>query len=559
MTAKEILKTWFSTGKRPTGAQFAEWLDSYLHKSELTSAIAGKLDKQTEQNTVYAVNTSGNQTNIPIGQLQIIGSSIARRTVAGTLLVGDAINGSDAVNLQTMKGYAVKLGPGNPDPLEIANANTRLVLAYDYGAFLEYFSAQIGLDADAHPFFYDGQYNHDIHYNDMYSSAIFRGDVTLNGALIANGGLDVSNMHVSGTLSVDAGLIVSDIDASGKWINFLGEARFQDAAVFESDAYFYYAPYFYDGIDNRPILYVGISDYVYFNGRVDFYSAVQFTDGAEVWGDFKFNDYVTFGYPTKFNDLATFNSNAEFYGATSFYLDTYFSDYVTFEYPVTFGNVTTFGDSVIINAQLHVGSNSFFNNPAFFQTDTYFNDDAILASGVKILGTRSLDGAQEVLIELGEYGSYEHTEVGSEARPLCLKHNSVGSDGTAVGKNILVNYKNGSGAQQVDAVAYLSDVRFLSEFPLNQEVNIRGNIYAKRVTFSQATPVVTISPVVLVAGAIALLKVEGTMQDNPFSGYYSVSPDSAIMKFTAGTGITLSLNWSSGSVISYDILIYYTK
>jgi hypothetical protein len=182
-----------------------------------------------------------------------------------------------------------------------------------------------------------------------------------------------------------------------------------------------------------------------------------------------------------------------------------------------------------------------------------------LYSGAKLLATRSMDGAQEVLIELGEYGSYEQTEVGSEARPLCLNHNSVGSDGTAVGKNILVNYKNGSGAQQVDAVAYLSDVRFLTEFPIGQEVNIRGNIYAKRVTFSQATPIVSFSPVILVAGATALLRIEGTMQDNPFSGYYSVSPDSAIMKFTAGTGITLSFNWSSGSNLSYDILIYYTK
>lgn len=29
----EILKAWFKTGKKPTEAQFNDWLDSYIHKS----------------------------------------------------------------------------------------------------------------------------------------------------------------------------------------------------------------------------------------------------------------------------------------------------------------------------------------------------------------------------------------------------------------------------------------------------------------------------------------------------------------------------------------------
>ena len=34
MTDKVTLKSWFTRGKKPTAAQFAEWMDSYWHKAE---------------------------------------------------------------------------------------------------------------------------------------------------------------------------------------------------------------------------------------------------------------------------------------------------------------------------------------------------------------------------------------------------------------------------------------------------------------------------------------------------------------------------------------------
>ncbi|MFS2189804.1 hypothetical protein ACCC92_24220 [Mucilaginibacter sp. Mucisp84] len=52
MTVRSILKQWFSTAKKPTAGQFAEWIDSFWHKSEdsipvsaidnLSNTLAGK-------------------------------------------------------------------------------------------------------------------------------------------------------------------------------------------------------------------------------------------------------------------------------------------------------------------------------------------------------------------------------------------------------------------------------------------------------------------------------------------------------------------------------------
>lgn len=53
MTDKVTLKSWFTRGKKPTAAQFAEWMDSYWHKAEsitisnitgLATALASKLN-----------------------------------------------------------------------------------------------------------------------------------------------------------------------------------------------------------------------------------------------------------------------------------------------------------------------------------------------------------------------------------------------------------------------------------------------------------------------------------------------------------------------------------
>lgn len=63
MTDKTTLKQWFTRGKKPTAAQFAEWMDSYWHLSdeitissvkELAVALAAKADTTAMQTAISA-------------------------------------------------------------------------------------------------------------------------------------------------------------------------------------------------------------------------------------------------------------------------------------------------------------------------------------------------------------------------------------------------------------------------------------------------------------------------------------------------------------------------
>ncbi|GHV02007.1 hypothetical protein FACS1894211_12710 [Clostridia bacterium] len=80
-----------------------------------------------------------------------------------------------------------------------------------------------------------------------------------------------------------------------------------------------------------------------------------------------------------------------------------------------------------------------------------------IAMNGKILGVKQ-NGAHEAMVFVGKYGTYEQEELGSESDPTCLNHNAKALDGTVVGKNILVNYKDEIGNAHADAVAYLTDV-----------------------------------------------------------------------------------------------------
>jgi len=90
-------------------------------------------------------------------------------------------------------------------------------------------------------------------------------------------------------------------------------------------------------------------------------------------------------------------------------------------------------------------------------TTQVIDSNLTLTKDSKLMLQRS-NGAHENAISIGIYGTYEQEEIGSEADPTCLNHNAKASDGTVVGKNIIVNYKDELGVNQVDAVAYLSDI-----------------------------------------------------------------------------------------------------
>jgi hypothetical protein len=92
------------------------------------------------------------------------------------------------------------------------------------------------------------------------------------------------------------------------------------------------------------------------------------------------------------------------------------------------------------------------------------NSDLALATGKKFFATNS-SGAQKELAGVGEYGTYEQTEIGSESNPLCLNHNAVSSDGTVVGNNISVNYKDEAGDEYDDTLVYTSDLAPLTVAP----------------------------------------------------------------------------------------------
>jgi hypothetical protein len=88
------------------------------------------------------------------------------------------------------------------------------------------------------------------------------------------------------------------------------------------------------------------------------------------------------------------------------------------------------------------------------------DSDIALANGKKLLGVKK-NYTQASLVSVGDYGTYEQIEVGTESDPLCLNHSARAPDGTVAGKNIIVHYKDEAGENRADAVAYESEVQAL--------------------------------------------------------------------------------------------------
>jgi len=69
-SSRNILKGWFSTGKKPLATQFAEWMDSFWHKTEDAIQITDVQNLQaTLQNKadVSALNSLQIATVLPAG------------------------------------------------------------------------------------------------------------------------------------------------------------------------------------------------------------------------------------------------------------------------------------------------------------------------------------------------------------------------------------------------------------------------------------------------------------------------------------------------------------
>lgn len=83
--------------------------------------------------------------------------------------------------------------------------------------------------------------------------------------------------------------------------------------------------------------------------------------------------------------------------------------------------------------------------------------DLAIGKGQKFLLERP-DGRQENAIFVGVYNTYEQEEIASMADPTCINHNAKATDGTVVGKNVLVNYRDEEGVAQDAQIAYLEDL-----------------------------------------------------------------------------------------------------
>jgi hypothetical protein len=95
---------------------------------------------------------------------------------------------------------------------------------------------------------------------------------------------------------------------------------------------------------------------------------------------------------------------------------------------------------------------------ALVSTTTQVVDSNIaIKNGKKILLEKK-DGTQANGIFANDYGTYEKIEVGTQIDPLTLNHSAKAPDGTTIGKNIQVNYKDVDGNNKSDAIAYMSDL-----------------------------------------------------------------------------------------------------
>ena len=117
-------------------------------------------------------------------------------------------------------------------------------------------------------------------------------------------------------------------------------------------------------------------------------------------------------------------------------------------------------------------------------TTQVIDSNLTLTESSKLMLQRS-NGTHENAISLGVYGTYEQEEIGSETDPTCLNHNAKASDGTVVGKNIIVNYKDEDGVNKADSVAYLTDI---TSYVNNREIEISAADYQILVDNNQVDP-----------------------------------------------------------------------
>jgi hypothetical protein len=141
-------------------------------------------------------------------------------------------------------------------------------------------------------------------------------------------------------------------------------------------------------------------------------------------------------------------------------------------------------------------------------TTQLIKSDIAIANGKKILLEKA-DGTHANGLSVGDYGSYEQFEVGSETDPLCLNHSAKTPDGTIVGKNIIVNYKNEAGENHTDAVGYLSDIATAKQEATDYADEKIADTVAASQTWLAAVATVADLPVITDTSKTYLCRVTG--------------------------------------------------
>lgn len=104
MTTKQQLKMWFSKGKYPLASQFAEWLESYWHKSEKIpmSTIDGLTDELNDKvsSSALAAKQNVEDEGLETGDKTVVGAInelLRRKTSAGSV---EYIKGANIENAE---------------------------------------------------------------------------------------------------------------------------------------------------------------------------------------------------------------------------------------------------------------------------------------------------------------------------------------------------------------------------------------------------------------------------------------------------------------------------
>jgi hypothetical protein len=127
-------------------------------------------------------------------------------------------------------------------------------------------------------------------------------------------------------------------------------------------------------------------------------------------------------------------------------------------------------------------------------SSTYEIDDVVLYEDVAYKAIQENTDSVPVVgpdWELAEV--YQQAELATEGLPLCLNHNAHSDDTaeTLVGDNILVNYKDSTGANKADAVPYMTKdligaADFLAEAEVTMDINAVQVIANRSVTVTLA-------------------------------------------------------------------------